>query len=279
MDESQKLQEDPDRIYFTDKKGDIIGDLYYTDYDNVVCVACFGDIRIGNSKTSKRGWVAGVPISNEIFYNGQQIPNAKYDGETHDELINSIYNADEDFDYGRGIHMRLFYLRGKYYAVFWETDGECKRWKKEIIQCLEFFTKGKLNKVMMQFEYMDDNAFVPIRNVFDFNEKVKRTKSKAAAELAKQLHLMGPKEKAEFLKKMGAMQPNKIQAAAAKLGMTAIELRQALGMDIAENSLGNLSFSDYNDPSIPYEAKPRTSIGFSYGTVFERFTRRRKRFC
>ena len=88
---------------------------------------------------------------------------------------------------------------------------------------------------------------------------------------------MDPKQKAEFLKKLGATKPNKLQAAADKLGITTIELKQALGMDVAENSLGNLSFSDYHDPSIPYEAKPRTNIGFDYGTVFEKYSKKHKK--
>ena len=87
-------------------------------------------------------------------------------------------------------------------------------------------------------------------------------------EMREKLHMLPPEKKAALLKKLGAMGADKLQQVADKLGMTKIQLKQMLGRDVAENSLGNLSFSDYHDPDVPYEAKPRTNIGFQYGTPF-----------
>lgn len=251
----------------------------YDDHYHVVAVICIGNIQFGEEPL-KLGWMAGNPYTEEVYINKKNIgkiySNEDNVGETHGDLFDSIDNFAEnnsiDFSYSRRTHSRLYEYGGNFYLSFWESSREAKKYSKQIKDVVEFYTKNNTKKVMVQFEEMSDHQFVSFDEAF--KTKIRRTKSKEKAKLQQALHLMGAKEKAEFLKKLGAAGPNKIQKAADKFGMTAIELRQALGMDVAENSLGNLSFSDYHDPSIPYEAKPRISIVPHYGTMFEKFSRK-----
>lgn len=284
MDESTTIQEDPDSVQVDveiDPDGEVESatTLDYTDYEVVEAVVCVGLIKFPG-KPQTRGWIGGIPGRGyrSVFCNGETMNRLFFDGETHEDLVDAFYEEIGDFSYRREVHFRLFHWEGKYYAAFWEDLDQCRKWSKTILDALRFFVGGNVSRVFCQTEEMRDHEFISAKQAFRMKKKVKRTKSKEAAALAQQLHLMDPKQKAELLKKMNAMKPNDVELAADKLGMTAIELRQLLGMDIAENSLGDLSFSDYHDPSIPYEAKPRTGFGFDYGTVFEHLNRRRKRF-
>jgi len=265
--ESAPLKESPDDI--EPIKGHQVS---YMDHSKVIAVVCVGYYQ--NDGARKFGWLAGNSQSGKIWLNGEELPGVEYEGETHGDLRRS---ADyDDYSFEDRCNFRLYKIVDKYYASFWSGQYVVKKYKETIIECLDFLTSKKHQEVMYQFDTMADDKFVSFADAFGIKQK--RTRSKEEAELIKALHLMPAAQKAELLKKMGAMKPTELQKAADKFGMTTIELRQALGLDVAENSLGNLSFSDYNDPSIPYEAKPRPSLTPSYGTNFEHFTRKRKRF-
>lgn len=219
--------------------------------------------------TGKHLYLDGKPLSNESY---------TYDDPTHGDIMDSlrksmVYNIPEISslsDIHSEINGRLFKINNKFYVSFWKEKDSINKYRKQVEDCINFFTNNDVKNVRFQFYRMEDDEFVDYYQAFDAGE-IKLSVGEKEAELRRQLHLMPPKKKSEFLKKLGADNPNKIQSLADKLRMTPIELKQLLGMDVAENSLGNLSFSDYHDPSIPYEAKPRTFLGFNYGTVFEYF--------
>jgi hypothetical protein len=280
MDERKMLKEDPDGISINQGRGREPVYLIHDD-GSAVAVAGVGQFYLpGKNHTKSPGWYAYLVGQEEYYTNGEMIHRLNGEcSQTHGDVVDKIfgdyYEADEYGDYYREVHFRIYEYKGVFYSAFWETSEKCKKWKKEIQACLDFVTGGKSNKVMIQFGEQADDKFTPFPQAF--RTKTKRQKTDVEMRLRQKLHQMAPAQKAAALKKLGAVQPDKLKQAADKLGITAIELRQQLGLDVAENSLGNLSFSDYHDPSIPYEAKPRTSFGFSYGTVFERFSRKHKK--
>ena len=224
-----QLQEDPDVIFVDDDER-----LHYSAIDVVSAVACIGHIKIKSTdKPMGKSWVAGTPEDGDVFLNGECIGEGIYTNTTHNDLIDLLYE-DLDIDYYRGVNMRLYHWKNQYYAVFWDEISECRQWQKQIFDCLKFFVKGKLENIKCQFDGMQDDEFITFEKAFRTRKKIKRTKSKAEAALAQKLHLMGPKQKVEFLKKMGAMKPDKIHIAADKLGMTVAELRELLGLSVAE---------------------------------------------
>ena len=290
MDERKTLKEDPDGIVIGQGPGREPVYLSRDDDKSVVAVAGVGQFYLpGKDHTKSPGWFAYLDGQEEYYANGKRIHRLDFEySETHGDVVDKIFGdydeADDDEesghghnygDYYRGAHFRIYEYKGVFYSAFWETSRKCKKWKKEIQACLDFLTGGQSNKVMIQFGEQADDRFAPFPQAF--GTKTKRQKTDVQMDFLQKLHLMKPQQKADALKKLGAIQPDKLKVAADKFGITTIELRQQLGLDVAENSLGNLSFSDYHDPSIPYEAKPRTSFGFSYGTVFERFSRKHKK--
>ena len=267
--EQEKLTESPDSIFVNNNW------VSYCD-DFAQAVICIGYFVLGGSGMKKKGWLALDRNKDIILMDKKIISRGMSAGiDTHAVLLDAFLELNEGNDYERILHARLFKVDGIYYLPFWEEQDECKKFFSVIVDCVNYLTKGKVRKTLFQFEEQNDNEFISFSQAF--SSQLKRTKSEVESELQRKLHLMDPKQKAEFLKKLGATKPNKLQAAADKLGITTIELKQALGMDVAENSLGNLSFSDYHDPSIPYEAKPRINIGFDYGTVFEKYSKKHKK--
>jgi hypothetical protein len=234
--EEGKINEDPDAIAIKTKNTFTPIILSY-DSDNVVAVVCIGKIEFENH--NGLGWIGGSPYASKLFYNRKPY-RIKYGGETHHELLAAFedrYAVDKlltssTFRYKRGIHYRLYRYRRTYYAAFWESRSQCKKYIKQIQDSLDFFTKGQLDKVMCQFEEQSNDEYVSFEKAF--SSSIKRTRSKEQARIAQQIHLMAPERKAAFLKAMGAGGLDRVQLAADKMGMTAAELRQALGMSVAE---------------------------------------------
>ena len=224
------------------------------------------------------GWMSTRDRKN-VYVNGNEIlPVPDENVSAHGELIDFIYNRidgfEPDINSNADYWGRVYYIDNHYYVTFWGDRVSVLKYKKQLI---DFLNWADITPENSSFQPSESDELISYDKFFG-NENIKRTKTKNDIEFIRKLHLMPPEKKSEFLKILGAAGPDKLAKLASLYNMTPIELRQLLGRDVAENSLGNLSFSDYHDPSIPYEAKPRPNVGFQYGTVFEWFTRKRKRF-
>ena len=266
-----RIEEDPDDIIANDGNG-----YKYRDSPKFVKYV-FSIGIIETLRESNVGWLSYDTENKIVYHNGQFLVDQEGDNAvTHFDLRDMASEGNVHMIGNRKMDGRIFYVEEQYYLSIWEKQADLKFFKHYVEDMLKSFDIDPV-KVKFQCKPMGMAKFISYDEMFGIEKVKSDEESEKRWELQKQLHLLPPNKKTELLKKFGAMKPNNLQKAADKFGMTAIELRQALGMDIAENSLGNLSFSDYHDPSIPYEAKPRVSIVPRYGTLFEKFSRKHKK--
>jgi hypothetical protein len=232
-DIAEQINETPDYI----KVNQPSGPPYVTGYDEneVVAVCCCGWVY------GERGWVCWERKTGDIVSNDHNSVEDIHRGGhlTHGDVLSYFFGDEYESEYDdrgektspeyeRGIHYRLYKVRNIYYLTAWEKKSIINAWKKEIISSLKALGVDE-KKVMYQYGMLGNNEFDDYYTTFDETKPVTGTGSEEEYKRAEQLHLLPPEKKKAMLQAMGAANMDKQQAAADKIGMTVVQLRQALG--------------------------------------------------
>lgn len=226
------ISETPDRIGVRgDGEDDDITFLRFTDYWAIVGVGTIFSFDYKNKSRTCRAVLR--TNTSDVIIDGKVV--SRYYGavKTHMGLQNHINTEIYPLNNFEGhIEFRVFEFKGKIYVSFWENITECKRFLKEIEKCL-LDLDIDYKKCFYQVFGMNIDQFITYDHLSGKPDDVKSSESEEW-DAAKALHLLPPSEKANFLKKIGADQPNKLQSLADKMGIPLIKLKQMLNKEVDE---------------------------------------------
>jgi hypothetical protein len=231
------LKEDPDGIYFQEEDYSIHSEEVFCTLSAVynvkskkpaVIVSMKGNSPIGSSWIHKSNDKEIADILNKYFW--ESLP-------WHSDIMetlakNGFVDGKNNSRYGMLVAGRCWEVNTgprefKVITSFWQGHNKVKS-QLDLVKMMFQLMNKDITKSLFEFPNKEDvfltynEAFASLTPVGGIDKKTEK--------ILQQIQHISPEAKKSLLK----MPTNKLQRAADKLGISAIELRQALGMDVAE---------------------------------------------